>query len=336
MSLGFRQMPSVKMLDLAAKFDGGGLADALNEAVKVRIQNVADYYYQTSPQEDWDFREDFPDIAPPWPLFWMEYRNPSLINTSGHLASTPVRYAVGVLILARDRDSLEGGEARALTYLPGARWAVLAKVFLAYDSPSTTPSCIDLFFWIDRDGRFITIDSMSPAAPMLLADLRRRGWPFPEGVPEEGKHLMPGCVSLLSGREPTAHDQALVTVGWAELQVACLAVSFCNCTNVTLRGDEVPAKLRKKAERRGHFPVDRWHLLEIGPIRKTLDVSIASEAGGSLKQALHICRGNWAEYKLDRPLFGKHVGRFWRPMHVRGAPQHGTVGKDYSVNPAKQ
>lgn len=329
-------MPPIKMLDLAAKFDGGRFAEALNEAVKVRIQNVADYYYQTSPQEDWNLREDFPDIAPPWPLFWMEYRNPSLINTNGRLASAAVRYAVGMLVLARDRESVEADEARALTYLPGARWVVLAKVFLAYDSPSTTPSCIDLFFWIDRSGRFITIDGSSAAAPMLLSDLRRRGWPFPESVPEQGKYLMPGFVSLLSGHEPAANDQGLVTVGWAELQVACLALSFCNCKNVTLRADEVPAKLRKKAEQRGHVPVDRWHVLEIGSIRKTLDASIAGEAGGSLKQALHICRGNWAEYKLDRPLFGKHVGRFWRPMHVRGTAQHGTVGKDYSVNPTKE
>lgn len=326
----------MKMLDLAAKFESGRFAETLGAAVKVRIQNVADYYYQTSPQENWNLREDFPDIAPPWPLFWMEYHNPSLVNISGTLTHAAAGYAVGILMLARDRDSIEGDEARALSYLPTARWAVLAKVFLAYLSPVSTPSCIDLFFWVDRDGRFITVEGSSPAAPVLLSNLRSRGWPFPEGLVEQGKYLMPGFVSLLPGREPTRHDRGLVTVGWAEIQVACLALSFCNCRNVALRSDEVPAKLRKKAEQRGGVPVDRWHVLEIGVIRKALDTAIAGLACGSLRQALHICRGNWAEYKPDRPLFGKHVGRFWRPMHVRGHAGRGTVDKDYSVNPPKK
>jgi hypothetical protein len=329
-------MASLKMLDLAAKFEDGRFAEALNEAVKVRIQNVADYYYQTSPQENWNLRDDFPDIAPPWPLFWMEYRSPSSININGRLVGTTVRYSIGMLVAARDRDSIVGDEAHALTYLPSARWTVVAKVFLAYTSPASAPSCIHLFFWVDRDGRFITIDSSSAAAPILLSNLGNRGWPIPENVPGQGNYLMPGMVSLLSGREPSEHEQNLVTVGWAELQVACLALSFCNCNNVTLRADEVPEKLRKKSEQRGRVAVDRWHLLEIGAIRRTLNASLAGEAGGSLKQALHICRGNWAEYKPDRPLFGKQIGRFWRPMHTRGALQHGTVEKDYSVQPPKE
>lgn len=185
-------MGSLRMLDLAARYEGGRFADALDEAVKLRIQNVADYYYQTSPQEDWNLREDFPDIAPPWPLFWMEYTNGTSINVNGRLSATVVRYSVGMLIAARDLGSIVGDEARALTYLPSARWAVLAKVFLAYTFPATVASCVDLFFWVDRDGRFIVIDSLSVAAPMLLSDLRSRGWPFPEAVPEQGKHLCRG------------------------------------------------------------------------------------------------------------------------------------------------
>jgi hypothetical protein len=327
---------ALAILDVAARFENGLFADALTSAVKVRIQNVADYYYQTSPQEQWNLREDFPDIAPPWPLFWMEYKNPPLINTNGHMMPASARYSVGLLLLARHRDSVGDDEARALTYVPSARWAVFAKVFLAYEAVTVVPGCSDLFFWIDRDGRFITIDSSAPAAPVLLEVLRRRGWPFADDMLERGKYLKPGWVSLLSGREPTERDRGLVTVAWAELQVALLALSFCNCKNVTLRAYPVPAKLRKRNEHRGRVPVDSWHLLEIGPIRRSLDASLAGEAAGSLKRALHICRGNWADYKPDRPLFGKHVGRFWRPMHLRGSEGHGTAAKDYWVNPTEQ
>ncbi len=47
----------------------------------------------------------------------------------------------------------------------------------------------------------------------------------------------------------------------------------------------------------------------------------------------HICRGSFAEYTAERPLFGKYTGRFWRPAHVKGSKEVGEVVKDYEVGP---
>jgi hypothetical protein len=49
------------------------------------------------------------------------------------------------------------------------------------------------------------------------------------------------------------------------------------------------------------------------------------------KKALHIARGHFAHYTEDRPLFGKYTGTFWRPAHVRGSADFGTVKSTYKV-----
>ncbi len=55
-----------------------------------------------------------------------------------------------------------------------------------------------------------------------------------------------------------------------------------------------------------------------------------SETNG-LKKALHICRGHFATYSPEHPLFGKFTGTFWKPAHVRGSQEHGIVVKDYVI-----
>jgi hypothetical protein len=48
------------------------IQDLMDKAEIIRIDNVADYYWLHE-QQYWDIREDFPNIAPPFPVFWMEY-----------------------------------------------------------------------------------------------------------------------------------------------------------------------------------------------------------------------------------------------------------------------
>ena len=65
-----------------------------------------------------------------------------------------------------------------------------------------------------------------------------------------------------------------------------------------------------------------------------MKATLQSEGGASkngLKKALHICRGHFATYTQDAPLFGNFVGTVWKPQHVRGNAQHGAVVKDYRV-----
>jgi hypothetical protein len=59
----------------------------------------------------------------------------------------------------------------------------------------------------------------------------------------------------------------------------------------------------------------------------------AAGADGSLKHALHICRGHFKDYREGSGLFDKFRGMYWWDMHTRGSSKLGEIRKDYDVKP---
>lgn len=114
------------------------------------------------------------------------------------------------------------------------------------------------------------------------------------------------------------------------LNVALLAISFMHCKNVTIRPFEPDASLNREREKHGLQPFVRYHTIDIEPMKRVLRTEGQAETVG-LKKALHICRGHFATYTEDRPLFGKVAGTFWVPAHVRGSAKEGVVVSDYRV-----
>ena len=95
------------------------LRSALQKAVVFEISNVANYALKHCGYERWaDCGKVFPNLAPPFESFWMEYENPAAVRVGdGELTTTspvpgmPVR--VGSLFIAQ----------------PGKRWSVAATHF---------------------------------------------------------------------------------------------------------------------------------------------------------------------------------------------------------------
>ena len=115
-----------------------------------------------------------------------------------------------------------------------------------------------------------------------------------------------------------------------------LTLSFLNCKNVVL--EDAPFKgsrqHRRALERKG-IKQTKFKTLVIEPMKQVLKTEGGIEHNG-LKKALHICRGHFATYSDDRPLFGKYSGTYWKPAHVRGNADNGTVYKDYKVKAPKE
>lgn len=109
------------------------------------------------------------------------------------------------------------------------------------------------------------------------------------------------------------------------------AVSLMHCKNVTITDATEKAGPSKKWLRRMKQPELRYYTLDIEPMKKILRKEGNIEANG-LKKALHLCRGHFATYTEDAPLFGKIVGTFWKPQHVRGSKEFGEIKKDYRIN----
>lgn len=114
-----------------------------------------------------------------------------------------------------------------------------------------------------------------------------------------------------------------------------MASSFMSCKNVQLIENQPPRHERRQREREGKMPATKYYTLEIEPMKKILRTEGKSEEVG-LKKALHICRGHFAHYTPDKPLFGKVSGRFWIPAHVRGSKEAGEIKKDYKIKTPKE
>lgn len=111
-----------------------------------------------------------------------------------------------------------------------------------------------------------------------------------------------------------------------------LAISLMHCKNVVkVPAPPPPVPVIKQWERRGR-PFLKEYTLDIHPMKRVL----ATEGGmatNGIKKALHICRGHFATYTDDNPLFGKVTGTFWKPMHTRGSSEIGEIKKDYRIKP---
>jgi len=116
------------------------------------------------------------------------------------------------------------------------------------------------------------------------------------------------------------------------LGVVSYSFAFMNCRNVELVEHKVDERLQQSRIRKGKKPLVTHYVLSIKELRKVAERENTKndKAKGWIK-ALHLCRGSFAEYKEDKPLFGKVVGRVWRPSHIKGKKENGEVVKDYKL-----
>jgi hypothetical protein len=243
------------------------------------IDNVADYYFNGTDQEFWDLTRDFPNLAPPYEVFWTEHKLPRAItsreygktNVSGH---TGPKARMGVLWMAATQWSAEGDAPE------NTKWVICAELFMDYDLYDTPVE--------------------GPAGTWVLT------------VDAEGRLLgTPHLQCFADGNEE--HLRAYLT--W--LHPALLAVSFLHCKNVKLVDEECPKPLAKKYHARtGVWPTP-YHTLEIEPLKAILRSQGRSHEVGAAK-AMHICRGHFRDYREGRGLFGRYKQLVWTPAVVRG------------------
>lgn len=108
------------------------------------------------------------------------------------------------------------------------------------------------------------------------------------------------------------------------------AICFAHCKGTEIAEHQPSRQVRRQAERKGE-PVYTYRTIDIHPSARVLKEEGDIEHNG-LGKALHICRGNFAHYTPEKPLFGKYVGTVYRPMHMRGKAENGIVEKDYRVH----
>lgn len=138
------------------------------------------------------------------------------------------------------------------------------------------------------------------------------------GGPERGPILISGTGIL------TDNDAAIA------LYPLMFALSLLHCRNVEIRDRPISRQQRRVAERSGK-PAITYKELVIDAFRRQVRYETSQSGESEIKRALHICRGHFATYTDDNPLFGKYTGTFWRPMHVRGDKAAGEIRKTYKI-----
>ena len=111
--------------------------------------------------------------------------------------------------------------------------------------------------------------------------------------------------------------------------------SLLNCRNIALEPIEarqVSARIGNRRQRREHLGLV-WHRLVIIPTKGIgqRGSKFVPHGTGECMTRAHLVRGHFKTYSAERPLFGRHSGRFWWSPLERGDRRVGVVLKDYEV-----
>lgn len=244
------------------------------------LDNVAEYYMSGTDQEYWDLVRDFPNLAPPYSVFWTEHKVPKVIHSREYgdtqLAGNKcgIKSRTGILWMAATTFTGEN--------IPdNCKWMLTAEIFVDYDVRGH-----------DIEGPMGTWIFMIDAEGVLVGQPQLQGY----SDPQWNKTLS----SMVSWMHPSL-----------------LAVSFLHCKNVKLVDVEPDKPLAKKYHARNGIWPTEYHTLEIEPLKQILRHEGKSDTVGVAK-AMHICRGHFRDYRQGAGLFGKYKQLVWTPSTIRG------------------
>jgi hypothetical protein len=288
------------------------LAEELLGAAHVLADEPMRWYWEESDKEHWDEREEFRNIAPPFPLTWIESGAPSFVRSDIHGVTpfaAPFKRS-GTLFSA---EEAEHADPQIRDQFPGARWIVKATVFT--DNKGNTP---DVFG----------------------AGYTGPKWRFIYGVGHDGR--MTEAVGGGFYTEPLGIYRALPRESWEDYsslfkgpwRVGLLSIYFMHARGTTLKDVPVPDKVRKARQRRGKAPKIRFKILDIGlGARQSLREAKAEGGGSTRALRKHLRRGSWAHYSEEKPHVSGYVGAMWR-RHTMVKPDESDeekIEKEYRV-----
>lgn len=234
------------------------------------IDNVAEYYH--AEEKELDARKDFPNLAPPYPAFWLEYVQRS--RYAAHVVGRPgpQPFNVGTLIKCVEIPT---------EISTPARWVLCIDRFLSYGDLKQGPLPMTLWIYLGQAGEVLGMHHSSWIPTHPVSETHVTGLLAPQ----------------------------------------LLAVCFLHCKNVTIEDIRVPKPLAKKWHAKHNLWPAPYKTLTIEPLKKILQQQGNAKSTG-LKQAMHICRGHFKDYREGRGLFGKYHVLVWHDAVVRGTKRY--------------
>lgn len=273
------------------------------------IDNIANDYYH----DDRDEFEgsDFPYAVPPWNECFVEWIEPKTMRVGGELLQKPnTEKTPGSVQIGAWVKSFSGK-------------GTIEKFLSTFDAITKSDAqSRDLRSRIGKADRMFLARFYGESGGML-SDWKVVQFVYTtdSGLPLGNHTAGPGVKTIIQN---IGEGDAAGLFGTLN-SILCLAFTFCNCKNVEIEDDTERLQPTPKIMRRLKLPSVRRYRLKIDGRR----TSPSAGSGDCRSPAYHLCRGHFATYTAERPLFGRLVGKFWIPAHVKGKKEHGTVEKSY-------
>lgn len=288
----------------------------VREAQIIACDEVTRFYYEESDKDRWSLKDDFPNLAPPHPIMFLQTKAPRFIRSHdyGDVAWEDEITEWGILLMAIDPDKARsiGLDADGVLDVAGSKWVYEGVLFIVMNDKLRGP-CAQMAFAIAEDGSYVPTSH----GGILLQ-------------------------SVLHNTDKPEFDSGIASSMFEMVKPLLLSICFMHCKNVV----RVPVepKLTRQQRRRANAGADvpapgtRYTTLAIDPMKQVLRREGGSEHVGTRK-AMHICRGHFKTYTPDKPLFGRPIDRsvmVWVPQHLKGTDHTRRVEKTYDVKPKKE
>lgn len=305
------------MTTLAGRILRSEYKNDLRDSVIFTVDEIARYYWQ-SEKTDWNLMNgDFPNVAPPYEDFFMQYTIPKgkIYAEEGEVVVEDEEH-YGFRFIARKMEKDEKYIINGKDVADNVRWLLGFQMY-AY---------IDRYDAVKRDDTKFTlgIDDMGQAVPI---------W---------GDPTQPMLIDISNDRKELFLDKEQrmqwVNLVFSLLHPCLLAISFLHTKNTnvvsseTMRRNMTKSQKRHEGRKRGGEPYYEYHVLDIRPLREILRKEGIEHSDGIAKAA-HLRRGHFRDYTEGRGLFGRVKGLFWfDSTFVKGT---GKVDKEYNVREPK-
>lgn len=258
---------------------------------------IASHVYET-PKDPW-LPNDYPFAIPPWESVFVEWNMPKTLNIHGKIKPLD------------DGARQAGVSISAPPALTRKDIEYVTRFGSIFDSEGTDPTSVSRAVY----GRFFVSlrsgELMEPDAIWLCF------------MDRHGTYLGSGCIG------PDAERATPLIATYKT--IVMLSFTFANCCNVKLEDVTDDVSPIPKIIRRLKIPeVKRYTLNIAGHVARP---SRDYNEGQQGVMPFHLCRGHFATYTADKPMFGnpKLVGRYWHPPHMKGKKENGEIVKDYAI-----
>lgn len=284
---------------------------AENPPVSFVIDNIASDYFHD--ERDEFEASDFPYAVPPWNVCFVEWIQPRTVRRDGCVYPTQVS-ALGTSTVQMGAGVCSIGSKKGCL-------ATLELLKSSCEKSDAFPAFVSKAESCDR-----------VFAARIFSECfgRFTDWELCLFVFTDKDGLAAVNILVGEGLNKAATDEqrkAINDVCQSVYHILGFAFTFAHCKNVEKIDSTNELQPTAKIMRRLSLPSMKRYTLKIDGAETGRGV--ASGVGRS--PAYHLCRGHFANYTPERPLFGKLTGKFWIPAHTKGNRKSGSVEKNYTT-----